>query len=721
MQRTRPFTQQRIYGMGFIVIVLMIIFGIHSAFVFIVWGPKLWGRKGLCSQFEEVALEIMAPLTTVRGFPTQPMQAWGAPSNKEVVPSSTFMEPEDYPENVKEIIRQVQAYIFTRRIRVKEIFLDFDPLRCGRCTPHQFVRGLNSVAPQLTASQMRILTVLNPTAPEEYLKQYGISVEEHFVLTNDNYILRMFRLPRPNAPVALLQHGVLASSWCWLVNTPDKSLGIVLWRMGYDVWLTNSRGNTFSRNHTESPGLDGELCVDGETTMDMQRRIKQKWGSSFLCGVTFGVICEITVDVICGRQFIDWEHFGRFDYGNTGNIEHYGTADVPLYNLTNLQMPTALFMGSKDTLADPEDVKRLMKDLEGNDHVVYSKEYEDYSHLTWMVGLTDEWIDDLKVLLKQYNPVTSMFSEDFYSDSVQDLMKPQVVRHLEFIRAVDGVFGGFELEKQPIVKVPRPGHCLKKHGDDISPCDDEAAVEQTLRRLALLVKTRGVIFDKCFQDAERSLDTSLLCPRYSGKVTEAQFCSHFPFMQDISDYELTLILQRYYNSETAGINYVAMDKDLQALIEEPFQDSSYYGSAKSTCSGRPTPRSVVKGGNAYRLPSPQETDPTNCELKPCWLMDDEDDVEDEDDTVADYDVEDDDVEDDEVKEDYVEDDEVADDDVEDDDVEEDVDDNAEDEVQDGDGVLAKSMYKVSFRCLLARSVFETSVEAFKTALLARSV
>ena len=111
------------------------------------------------------------------------------------------------------------------------------------------------------------------------------------------------------------------------------------------------------------------------------------------------------------RQFIDWEHFGRFDYGKTGNMEHYGTNDAPLYNLTNLQMPTALFTGSKDTLADPEDVKRLMKDLQGNDHVVYSKEYEDYSHLTWMVGLTDEWINDLKVLLKQYNPVTSMVSE----------------------------------------------------------------------------------------------------------------------------------------------------------------------------------------------------------------------------------------------------------------------------------------------------------------------
>ena len=90
----------------------------------------------------------MAPLTTIRGFPTQPMQAWGAPSNKEAIPPSmTFMDPEDtlffffssifyliprrkiqdYPENVKEIIHKVQAYIFTRRIRVKVSAL---ALRC---------------------------------------------------------------------------------------------------------------------------------------------------------------------------------------------------------------------------------------------------------------------------------------------------------------------------------------------------------------------------------------------------------------------------------------------------------------------------------------------------------------------------------------------------------------------------------------------------------------
>jgi len=51
MQRTRPFTTQRIYGMGFIVIVLMIIFGIHSSFVFLIWGPKLWNADALAILF----------------------------------------------------------------------------------------------------------------------------------------------------------------------------------------------------------------------------------------------------------------------------------------------------------------------------------------------------------------------------------------------------------------------------------------------------------------------------------------------------------------------------------------------------------------------------------------------------------------------------------------------------------------------------------------------
>jgi len=41
MLRTRPFTKQRVYGMGFVVVVVGLILTIHFSFVLLVWGPLL--------------------------------------------------------------------------------------------------------------------------------------------------------------------------------------------------------------------------------------------------------------------------------------------------------------------------------------------------------------------------------------------------------------------------------------------------------------------------------------------------------------------------------------------------------------------------------------------------------------------------------------------------------------------------------------------------------
>ncbi|CAE8617594.1 unnamed protein product, partial [Polarella glacialis] len=153
---------------------------------------------------------------------------------------------------------------------------------------------------------------------------------------------------------------------------------------------------------------------------------------------------------------------------------------------------------------------------------------------------------------------------DYYTEP--SFKKPQVVGYKPFLRTVDSVFVTPDLEKYPTMQVPRPGSSLQTGtaAFEPNPCDDEEAMQKVLVRIALMCKTRGAIFRTGFQDAERSSDTSLLCTRYAGKVTEMQFLQHFPFFSEISDYELQLVLQRYSN-DSGDICYVAMDKDVTAV------------------------------------------------------------------------------------------------------------------------------------------------------------
>uniref|UniRef100_A0A8B9IRD9 AB hydrolase-1 domain-containing protein n=1 Tax=Amazona collaria TaxID=241587 RepID=A0A8B9IRD9_9PSIT len=127
----------------------------------------------------------------------------------------------------------------------------------------------------------------------------------------------------------------------------------------------------------------------------LRRLIVPKGGREYSLNIFFqnriNVYIAQTTAGTSVQNIIHWSqeaHSGKFqayDWGSSKkNMEKYQQAMPPLYNVEEMTVPTAVWTGGQDLLADPQDVAILLSQIK---RLIYHKRIPGWAHLDFIWGL----------------------------------------------------------------------------------------------------------------------------------------------------------------------------------------------------------------------------------------------------------------------------------------------------------------------------------------------
>ncbi|XP_040067424.1 lipase member M-like [Ixodes scapularis] len=270
---------------------------------------------------------------------------------------------------------------------------------------------------EITLSQLRLVDPDSLRNVSELISSKGYPVEEHNVITEDGYVLAIQRIPRgrvqdgnelssSKTPV-LFQHGFLGAASDYVINFPHQSLGFILADAGYDVWLGNFRGNTYSshinlsRDSSEfwNFSADEMASEDLPSTIDTVLKITGKkklqcigWSQGAL--IMFALLSEkpeYNKKISLFSAMAPAVYLGHFraPMALLVPFAELIRPKPPGYTLSRVEVPVAIYWSKGDWFAVEQDVAHLRQEL-ANVVEYYQVPEEQFTHIDFGWGINAE-------------------------------------------------------------------------------------------------------------------------------------------------------------------------------------------------------------------------------------------------------------------------------------------------------------------------------------------
>ncbi|CAL8136498.1 unnamed protein product [Orchesella dallaii] len=323
----------------------------------------------------------------------------------------------------------------------------FRPIRA--CRAHQPLRtNVSSDVLACTRETFRVSNVKDPDADKNILQisqENGYVIDSYNLTTSDGYILTLFRISggrkspaKRGKPSVLLLHGWGNSCEAWIALPNDKNIVYMLADAGWDVWLGNFRGSSFSLQHTRlNADRDPSYwdftfhemgLFDFPMMLDQARRVSEN-DKVFVIGHSQGATAILVAAsevpginekihaayfmapaVYLVKSFLHLVQNARscsfryYDRGAKENLRRYGSREPPSYNLNRVWVPVYIFYAEQDGNVTPSDVQRLREALPSETvRDVVRVNDDTFNHLDFLVA------KDANVLV--YKPLIHRMTE----------------------------------------------------------------------------------------------------------------------------------------------------------------------------------------------------------------------------------------------------------------------------------------------------------------------